>query len=140
MDWINGGEYEVFAKFFYEYLTNFKESKIELFMVFDGVFENHKVDTIISRQVDNIKNNEQVSNTFPDSYITSKRIRNPTGLTRVAIDVMNKFDNIKVFISPMEADPFMAKLAQENNAFGIVTNDSDFMVKKEKIFFFFFKF
>jgi 5'-3' exonuclease len=132
MDWINGGEYEVFAKFFHEYLTIFQTNSIKLIMVFDGLYENHKLDTLISRQVDNIKNNESISNTFPDSFVTSKKIRNPFGLETVAIDVMNKFENITVVISPMEADPFMAKLAQEHDAFGVVTNDSDFMVKKIK--------
>lgn len=129
LDWVNGGEYELFAKFLHDYLTHFKTSKISLIIVFDGTTGGEfKDQTKIERQNSNIESNSQISILYPNSVVGGKKLRIPPLLQHLVLDVLGKFDNISYVEAPFEADPFMAKIARDKNAFGVVTSDSDFMI------------
>lgn len=128
LDWVSGGEYELFAKFLHDYLTQFKNSNINLVIVFDGTAGEFKDQTKIERQTSNIESNSQISILYPNSVVGVKKLRRPPLLKHLVLDVLGKFDNVSFIEAPFEADPFMAKIAREKNAFGVVTSDSDFMI------------
>lgn len=41
---------------------------------------------------------------------------------------MREFKNVTIIQSPYEADQFIAKMSQSDKFFGILTNDSDFLI------------
>jgi len=128
LDWVNGGEYELFAKFLYEFLNAFKQNDILMTIVFDGIEESSKNDTKIDRSNDKIEHNKKISELYPNTQVGDKKLRITPLLKFISFDIFSKFSNITLIQSPFEADPYIAKISQEIKAFGVITSDSDFMI------------
>ena len=126
IEWSNGGQYREFRNAVCRFYSKLLESGITPIVVFDGVDEAQKIDTLLKRkkeQVD-INNDSITDNTSREAGCVGRIL--PPLFSEVYRMVLYRL-NIKFHVADGEADVVIATLANKCSC-PVLSEDSDFFV------------
>ncbi|KAL0479076.1 hypothetical protein AKO1_007953 [Acrasis kona] len=133
-DSYSGGDYEQQLLYLTQFLENVEKSGVHLVLVIDGCTPTKKEKTYKERRVRQAK---ECAKVFEKAQIyqkyTATTLKPSEFFKYLFLMAARQFKNITIMSAPFEADPLMAKIAQERvggqfKHMGVVTSDSDFMI------------
>lgn len=131
LDWLYGGEYQLFNEYISEILDYFQS--FQLIFIFDGIQSEEKLKMKKIRSEKKGKFNSIIFSTRLGESIPDRDFNNeiifhlPLFSLDILLNQLKNRKNIEIIQSNFEADPYMAKLSKEKNCY-VLSNDSDFMI------------
>ncbi|XP_035698420.1 constitutive coactivator of peroxisome proliferator-activated receptor gamma-like [Branchiostoma floridae] len=129
LPWVYGGQWQEFLTSLQNFVQDFQSAGIEVVFIFDGVVEKSKRPVWISRRKSELKTVKKIF----QHIRTTKREPNrrllclPPG-TGMFAGLGLKSLGIRVYHSLVEADREIAEFAVSEDCFGILSQDSDFLI------------
>ena len=126
-DFIFGGNYTDYRKFFHKFFDNLKKCNIKPIMIFDGGLNLQLKDNRMHRFQETFNKTKKLSENPPkDEVLSYGDVVFPFRLKKSMISVCEE-SNVFVFQTPIDADLDSAKLANQLKC-PLLSNDSDFLV------------
>ncbi|XP_066298425.1 constitutive coactivator of peroxisome proliferator-activated receptor gamma-like [Branchiostoma lanceolatum] len=127
--WVYGGQWQEYRASLRNFVQNFKSAGIEVVFIFDGVVEKSKRPVWISRRKTELKTVKKIfqyiRSTEKEPYRNLLRL--PPGAGMFA-GLGLKSLGVRVYHSLVEADREIAEFAFSSDCFGILSQDSDFLI------------
>lgn len=126
-----GAQYDQYRAILLQRLKFFNDNQIQVIVYLDGISDDAKLDTVLTRFQKKITEVHQLVKTIQSNPIGPIQVHNsqiwfPPFIKSIFISLLDELE-IEYFVTDGEADPVVAHYARTNSAF-VVGNDTDYVM------------